>query len=72
MTVEINRVIEKPERRPMRAAIQRTHVSAILRAMNAQGIGMSRIGVTQFAFFQIREHVKGRSKERDLTVIFQS
>ena len=26
---------------------------------------MSRIRVAQFAFLQIREHVKGRSKERD-------
>src|ERR1700757_2971538 len=71
MAVGINRVIEKPKRRPMLAAVQRTHVSAILRAMNAQRIGMSRIRVTQFAFLQIREQVKGGSKERDLTIIFR-
>ena len=68
MAVAINRVIEKPERRPMLAAVQRLRVSAIFRAMNAQRTGMSRIRVAQFAFLQIREQVKGRSKERDLTI----
>ena len=68
MAVGINRVIEKPERRPMLAAVQKIRVSAISCAMDAQRIGMSRIRVAQFAFVQIREQVKGRSKERDLTI----
>src|SRR6476469_5568266 len=51
----------------MLAAVQRIGVSAISGAMDAQRIGMPRIRVAQFAFLQIREQVKGRSKERDLT-----
>jgi hypothetical protein len=71
MALGIKSVIEKPERRPMLAAVQRICVSAISLAMNAQRIGMSRIRVTQFTFLQIREQVKGRSKERGLTIVFQ-
>ena len=62
MAVGINRVIEKPERRPMLAAVQKIRVSAISCAMDAQRIGMSRIRVAQFAFVQIREQVKGEAK----------
>ena len=69
MAVGINRVIEKPERRPMLAAVQRIRVSAISLAMNAQRIGVSRIRVADFAFLQIRKQVKGLSKVRDLTIL---
>ena len=56
-------------RRPMLAAGQRIRISAISCAMDAQRIGMSRICVAQFAFLQIGEQVKGRSKERALTIL---
>jgi hypothetical protein len=52
----------------MLAAVQSIRFSAISRAMNAQRIGMARIRVAHFAFLQIREQVKGRSKERDFTI----
>src|SRR5258708_23430303 len=68
MAVGINRVIEQTERRPMLAAVQRIRIGAISCTMDAQRIGMSRIRVAQFAFLQICEQVKGRSKERDLTI----
>jgi hypothetical protein len=68
----INRVIEKPERQPMLAAVERIRVGVIALAMKTQRIGMSRIRVPQLTFLQIREQVKGRSKERGLAIIFQS
>ena len=48
----------------MFAAVQRIRVSAFSCAMNAQRIRMPRIRIVHFAFLQIREQVKGGSKER--------
>ena len=65
MAVDVNRVIEKPERRPMLATVQKIQFQiALARNERAKDWDFPR-SRNGFRLSLIRKQVKGRSKERD-------